>query len=76
MGTVCHASTTRTVGPLPLPSAWLEGKCVRENTKGGNVPKNKKKRDLEEFWIKRALLAEQQVAVLLAQLEAALKEQK
>jgi len=40
------------------------------------VPKNKKKRDLEEFWIKRALLAEQQVAVLLAQLEAALKEQK
>jgi hypothetical protein len=39
------------------------------------MPKNKKKRDLEEFWIKRALLAEQQVAVLLAQLEA-LKEQK
>jgi len=37
--------------------------------------KNKKKRDLEEFWIKRALLAEQSVVVLLAQLEALKKEQ-
>lgn len=75
MATVCHAPTTRAPSPEgPLPPVWLEDKCVRENTKGGNVPKNKKKRDLEEFWIKRALMAEQNIVVLLAQLEALRKE--
>lgn len=38
------------------------------------MPKNKKKRDLEEFWIKRALRAEQQNGLLLTQLEATEKE--
>ena len=38
------------------------------------MPKNKKKRDLEEFWIKRALRSEQQNGLLLTQLEATEKE--